>query len=713
MRTTKTKSKNESFLRNLVVMVGCGIVVLACSACKAVSGHSTALQTHLTASTKNAPPQRLTTKLSQPTQAEIQRAVEAVFPAIVRIEAVIEQGEQGRMRKHRVTGSGTIISEDGYVITNHHVAGRATRIVCRLATGEELDAELVGTDPLTDIAVLKLDLSRRRKSKAPLPFARFGDSDKLKVGDVVFAMGSPAGVSQSVTKGIVSNTAMIAPAGSVLILDGEPIGLLVRWIGHDAQIYSGNSGGPLVNHAGEIVGVNEVGIGSLGGAIPSNLARVIANELIAKGSVSRSWIGVDVQPLLKGAYDATGVLVACVWPDSPAAQAGIQPGDLITEFNGQPVPDCRLPEDIPMFNRLVLSTPIGATVTIRGLRNGKPVTWQLTTTNREPAQAREVELKNWGIVVRDLTRISALENKRQSKQGVLVDSVRPGGPCAESKPPLQAGDIIVKAGDHIVTNVADLAEFTRKFLGDTTERKPVLVTFERGAQQFVTVARIGPELQEEKPARPHKAWLGVQTQVLTAELAEALGLEGKKGVRVTQVLPNSPAERAGIKVGDVFLKLDGQVIAASTPADQELFDNLIRAYKVGSEVELEGVRNSEPIKLVAALGQSPKLPVELAEYKDDKFEFTARELSVAERVEERLDETFTGVRVSVVQPAGWAALAGLSSGDIITAIDGKPIDSISTLKDVLENLAKAKPRRTVFFVKRGIRTLFIEVEPKW
>ena len=128
--------------------------------------------------------------------------------------------------------------------------------------------------------------------------AKFGDSSALEVGDTVLAMGSPAGLSQSVTQGIVANTEMIAPGGAMR-LDGESVGELVRWIGHDAVIFPGNSGGPLVNLKGEIIGVNEVGIGSLGGAIPSNLARKVADELIAKGHVERSWIGLVAQPLLK------------------------------------------------------------------------------------------------------------------------------------------------------------------------------------------------------------------------------------------------------------------------------------------------------------------------------------------------------------------------------------------------------------------------------
>src|SRR5207253_3697801 len=163
---------------------------------------------------------------------------------------------------------------------------------------EEIEAELIGTDPLTDISVLKL------KPEQPREFtpATFGDSSKISVGDSVLAMGSPMALSQSVTLGIISNIEMIMPRlfGSMarFRLDGEDVGALVRWIGHDAAIYGGNSGGPLVNLQGDIIGINEIHFG-LSGAIPGNLAHTVADEIIATGKVRRAWLGVDVQPLFK------------------------------------------------------------------------------------------------------------------------------------------------------------------------------------------------------------------------------------------------------------------------------------------------------------------------------------------------------------------------------------------------------------------------------
>lgn len=210
-------------------------------------------------------------------------------------------------------------------------------------------------------------------------------------------------------------------------LDGEYVGELVRWIGHDAVIYHGNSGGPLVNLRGEIVGVNEVGIGSLGGAIPSNLARKVAEELMEHGRVRRSWSGLVVQPLLKSSDADAGVLVGGVVEGSPGDEAGIRAGDVISKFGGREIAESRAPEDIPVFNRILLETPVGASVPVEGFRNGEPMKWMLTTREREPARPRERELASWGITVRDLTDLEARKMLREDSDAVVVQSVRKGG----------------------------------------------------------------------------------------------------------------------------------------------------------------------------------------------------------------------------------------------------------------------------------------------
>jgi serine protease Do len=641
-------------------------------------------------------------------------AIAAVYPALTLIRVVMEEGEDGRMKKTQGSGSGAIISQDGYVLTNHHVAGRGTRFVCTLSTREEVDATLVGTDALADLAIIKLDLATRRLKDQPLPVAKFGDSDKLRVGDVVLAMGSPGGLSQSITRGIVANREMIVPRHQIgMTLDGEKVGELVKWIGHDAVIYPGNSGGPLVNLAGEIVGVNEVGIASLGGAIPSNLAQKVAQELIAKGSITRSWIGLETQPLLRGMEKEKGVLAATVFTDSPAGAAGIKAGDYITEYNGTPIPDSRAAEDLPFFNALVMGTAPGTKVTIKGLRNGQPQSWEVTTVLREPNLAKESEMRGWSLTVRDLTRVSALEHRRTDNKGVLVDSVKSGGPAAEAKPPLRNDDIIVKANDKAVNNIADLRAFTAEFTKDLTGPKPVLVTFERGREKLVTVVKVGPEPESRKPLVAEKPWLGAATQVITADLQEPLGVPGKKGVRLTAVTPSSPAEKAGLKEGDLLLKLDGRVINASRPEDSEVLPELIRAYPVDATIEFDAIRAGQPVKLSVKLEKRPQDDNELPEYKDDRFEFSARDLSKARRVSANIGDAVKGVSIEKVESNGWAALGGLVAGDVLLRIDNRDVDSVAALKAMFAGFRETKPRRITLFLQRGPRTMFIEIEPRW
>lgn len=641
---------------------------------------------------------------------DVEHAVQAMYPTLVRIHVVSESGRGGRMEKGRSSGSGALIDAQGHILTNHHVAGRGTRMTVRLADRQELRATLVGTDALSDLAVLKIDPNERRDPSQPLPVARFGDSSQVKVGDSVLAMGSPAGVSQSVTQGIVANTEMIAPGGAMR-LDGESVGELVRWIGHDAVIYPGNSGGPLVNLRGEVIGINEVGIGSLGGAIPSNLARKVAEELIAHGHVRRSWIGLDAQPLLRSMASQRGILVASVIEGSPAAQGGILPGDILTSCRGEEISTARAEEDVPLFNRLVLEAPVGSVLELAGSRAGTPMTWQITTTEREPMEPRERELQSWGITARDLTRLAALELRRSDAQAVYVQSIRTGGPAASAKPSLPAGSLILSVHGKATPDLFTLESISREITATSPEPVPVLVAYELDGSQFLTVVKIGAEPDPNRPTTVRKASLAVDTQVISPELAEALGIPGTRGVRVTRVHPDSTAHTAGLQIGDLILKVDGEWVAANRPEDGDLFATMLRPYRAGSKVDLLIRRHGAEQTIQATLELAHERSSELATHENDWLEFATRDLGSTDRVNRKLPTDLAGVLVTGVARSGWAELAGLQPGDLLLSLDEAPVPHVAALKSMLAE-RQAKGRTTLtFFVRRGISTRFLEVEP--
>ena len=637
--------------------------------------------------------------------------IDKVYQAIVRIEVVSESGSGGRMMKSRSTGSGVIIRQDGLVVTNHHVAGKATRLTCRLFDGEEVMADLLGADAMTDLAVLKLRMESRPKNANSLSIATFANSDLVKVGDICFAMGSPAGLTQSVTRGIISNLAMISPQAGSFRLDGENVGELVRWLGHDAVIFPGNSGGPLVNESGAIIGINEVGIGSLGGAIPANLAKQVSLELAKNGYVARAWTGLECQPNLDP--NSKGLLVAGVIKGSPASKAGLAPGDKITHFAGQPV-NARIPEDIPLFNQISYGSEIGKIIQVQGIRNGKPQKWKLKTAPRESAFSKEKELKSWGLTIRNFTLMSSLEARRKNKRGAQVHSVGRGGPSFSAKPSLLRGDVITGVDDFPVRSISDLVEASRKITRGQDEPVPVLVKFDRGLAKLLTVIKIGPEAEENQPLEAWKPWVGVSTQVLTRELSEVIGLpRSTRGIRIAQIFPGTPAEKGGLIAGDLLFRIDGQIIMAHRQEDAEVFGNMIKEYRTDATIHLNGLRNNQPLDLNITLEKRPPPSNELPKLKEKSFEFTVRELSFADRVNARLDNKHPGLLVENVEPAGWAALAGLRQGDLLLKIDGVIQISIDQFAKTLTKLTETKSKRVVFFVKRGIHTIYLELEPDW
>ncbi|HVL67957.1 MAG TPA: PDZ domain-containing protein [Vicinamibacterales bacterium] len=642
--------------------------------------------------------------------AAIDAALQNVLPSLVRIHVVTVSHSEGREIKREASGSGTIITPEGHVITNHHVAGRTRSIVCTLPTREEIPAELVGTDPLSDIAVLKL----RPKTPRTFPAARFGDSSKLKAGDRVLALGSPLALSQSVTMGIVSNTEMIMPGMfwpfNRMTLDGEDVGSIVKWIGHDAAIFGGNSGGPLVNMKGEIVGVNEISMG-LAGAIPADLAQEVATALIAHGRVRRGWIGLEVQPLLKSSPADTGALVGGTIDGSPAARAGFVSGDVLLTLGGQNV-TIRFAEEIPPFNQMVMRLPPGKPVEAVVLRQGQRRTLTVTPDDRESVEAPVHELTPLGITASNLTSWSAKDLRRASTSGVHVRGVRPGAAADDAKPSLQRGDVILAVDGHEVKDLASLERRVEALVRGRTEPLPVLVAFERRAERMLTVVELARPGLEDPGMEARKAWVPVLVQAITPELAEKLGVAGRTGVRVTRVLGGTAAA-AGLQVGDLILAVDGDPVHASQPSEADVFHTMVRQYKIGATVTLTTMRGNEERPVRVQLESSPRLPREMKKYEDPNFEFRVRDVAEFDRTSLAVPGDEKGVLVEAVREGGWAALAHLGDGDIILGVDGEPVEDVAQLQKKMESIAAAKPGAVVMRVRRGFRTFFIEMQTGW
>ncbi|UCE24213.1 MAG: trypsin-like peptidase domain-containing protein, partial [Candidatus Zixiibacteriota bacterium] len=260
------------------------------------------------------------TPAQTPHQSQIYQARDKVMPALIHIQPVVFDYLTGREKKLSIVGSGVIISTDGYAVTNYHVAGKAERIICTLPDREQVPADLIGGDPATDIAVIKLDVS---EYTGKLAAAKLGKSSDLEVGQTVLAMGSPLALSRSVSMGVISTINRFFQ-GNIRLPSGEKTGQYNTWLQTDAAINPGNSGGPLVNLDGEVIGINTRGVffaENIGFAIPIDVVKTVSEMLIKTGNVERSWIGVHAQPLQDlesffGTDTNRGVLVASIDPGS-------------------------------------------------------------------------------------------------------------------------------------------------------------------------------------------------------------------------------------------------------------------------------------------------------------------------------------------------------------------------------------------------------------
>ncbi len=367
-------------------------------------------------------------------------------------------GNMPREQKRRSLGSGFIVSDDGYIITNSHVVEKADEVTVTLLDKDEFKAKIVGTDPKTDIALIKIEAKRK------LPHVDLGNSEKVEVGEWVVAIGNPFGLGHTVTAGIVSAKGRIIGSGPY-----------DDFIQTDASINPGNSGGPLFNLRGEVVGINTAivqGGQGIGFATPIQLAKSILSQLKEKGKVTRGQLGVFIQPLTPdlaenlGVRGKQGALVADVTKDGPAEKAGIRSGDLITSYDGREV---REEHELPA---MVAATKPGTKVTVKVFREGKELSFPVTIAEMEgEAAARGSEseaTKGVGLTVQDITPDIARRFDIGNLKGVLVSAVEDNSPAENAG--FRQGDIIRQINGKPVPNVEEFAKLMKKHKGDKTIR---------------------------------------------------------------------------------------------------------------------------------------------------------------------------------------------------------------------------------------------------
>ncbi|MEW6156542.1 MAG: DegQ family serine endoprotease [Verrucomicrobiota bacterium] len=402
---------------------------------------------------------------------------------------------QSRSRLEQSLGSGVIVTPDGYILTNNHVVEGADEIKVALANGTEYTARVIGTDPPTELAVVKVDATN-------LPAVTMGASDKLQVGDIVLAIGNPFGVGQTVTMGIVSATGR----SGFGIVDYED------FVQTDASINPGNSGGALADTQGRLVGINTAILSRSGGnqgigfAVPINMARFIMDQIIKSGRVVRGYLGVFIQPLtpeLRRAFKITGdkgALIAGVTPDSPAAAAGIKEGDVVTEFNGKPIDDSR------HLRLLVAQTAPKTKATVKLLRDGKERTLSVTLSElpveeqdlfsqaqpggkSRPAEEPQLE----GFVLDELSpQIRRQLDVPPNIRGALITDVTPGSAAFSAG--LRPGDLIVEVNRQPVKSAEEASEALQRVRADSV----LLRVWSQGGLRYAVLNLDKPERQTQR-----------------------------------------------------------------------------------------------------------------------------------------------------------------------------------------------------------------------
>lgn len=346
----------------------------------------------------------------------------------------------------RMQGSGIIADSKGHIITNNHIVENANKIIVGLADGHEFEAEIIGTDPKTDIAVLKINAENLKPAK-------FGDSDSVEVGEIVLAIGCPFGMEQLVASGIIS------AKGSKKVRFAE----YANFLQTDAIINSGNTGGPLVNLQGEVVGVNTTIVTQADGAypginfaVPVKIVLRILDDLIEHGKVTRGWLGVTAQTITPQLQEILklknkqGALVSDIEPGSPASVAGMKSGDVVITYDGNKI------KDLHHLQSLVTTTEINEKVELAVLRDGEELKLKVTIVKQPKSGSINDLLKNLGLVTQTLTQELASNLGHEGEKGVVLTNIKVGSPAFKSG--LRVGDLIIEIQHKPVTNIEEFRQ---------------------------------------------------------------------------------------------------------------------------------------------------------------------------------------------------------------------------------------------------------------
>lgn len=648
--------------------------------------------------------------------AQVARARDAVLPYVVSILVVREDFNQSEASLSLSGGSGTIIDANGHIATNAHVTENGVRFRVVLNDDREFPARLVGTDPMSDLAVLRIDAPPGTRFE----HARFAGALALKPGDAVLAMGAPWGMKNSVTQGIVSNTERLMVSlfedetdYEQTLGQGQATARFYAWIQHDASISPGNSGGPLVSLRGEIVGVNTRGNvfgGDMAFAIPGPIAADVVAKLIRDGRVLRSDYGFSVRSLRGTAY-TEGVLVTTVDRGLSAEQAGLRAGDRIVALDGQPLTVAK-PEEVPGFRRGLADRPIGSEIGVTVLREGgKRETLKLVSVEQEEAKGREIEVASWGVSVADLTRTAARSRFLEPGRGVLIQGLRAGGPAATAQPALMAGDLLLSVDGQSVKDVE--AVRARVAPLDDAAPKPVVLAVERRGQRLLSVLTPAPKRLIPEPAPElAKAWAGFDVQPITPALARSAGIEGS-GFRITRVFPGSPAAAAGLMVGDLIQATNDIPVSPSGIKETGALDQRIRNASILEPLRLSVRRDTRELTKSLNLVEEPT-PISRAEQRwNDRLQVVVRALTFYDRAERALAAGQGGVLLERVENGGFGGLAFLRTGDLLVRINEREVRDLDSFEAALEAAERRGEDRLRFLVLRGADTRLLFVDAPW